>query len=170
MNIILIGYRGTGKTTIARIIARKTGFELQNLDAMIVKAAGMNIPEIVAQKGWDQFRDLESQVLQQVADGDDQILDCGGGIILRPENRERLRQAGPVFWLTASVPVIVERIREDDQRPALTDKSFLEEIQEVLQTRTPLYQECAHHRINTDHQSPEQAAEQILELIGFKDD
>ena len=167
MNLSLIGYRGTGKSTIAKILALRTARPVVNLDAAIVQAAGMSIPEIVERHGWDYFRDLESQVLEQALRHDRQILDCGGGIILRPQNRRKLKQAGPVVWLTAPVPVIVARIKDDTQRPSLTGKSFIEEVEEVLAEREPLYRQCADHVIPTDSLSPEEAADKILELTGW---
>jgi shikimate kinase len=167
MNVVLIGYRGTGKSTIARIIAERAGLALQNLDAMIVERAGMDIPQIVEKFGWDRFRDLESQVLEAAAAADNQVLDCGGGIILRERNRARLKAAGPVFWLTASAPAIVGRIQGDTQRPSLTGKSFTEEVEEVMREREPLYRASADHAINTEVLAPAEAAQEIMRLAGL---
>lgn len=167
MNVVLIGYRGTGKSTIARIIAERAGLSLKNLDSMIVERAGISIPQIVEKFGWDHFRDLESQVLEAAAARDNQVLDCGGGIILREENRQRLKKAGPVIWLTASVPAIVARIQGDTQRPSLTGKSFTEEVEEVMREREPLYRACAHHVINTEALAPDEAAAEIMRLAGL---
>jgi shikimate kinase len=167
MNVSLIGYRGTGKSTIARLLAAQTGLQLQNLDDLIVARAGRTIPEIVAQEGWERFRDLESEVLAAVTAGDGQVLDCGGGVVLREENRKRLLAAGPVVWLTASVPVIVARIKDDANRPSLTGKSFLEEVTEVLAEREPLYRACAQHVVPTDELSPQAAAAEIIRLTGI---
>jgi shikimate kinase len=168
MNLSLIGYRGTGKSTIAAILTKRTGLRLINLDARIVEQAGMSIPEIVKESGWNHFRDLESTVLAEAVLGDRQILDCGGGIILREENRTRLKAAGPVVWLMASVPVIIARIEEDANRPSLTGKSFLDEVSEVLAQREPLYRASADHIISTDDLSPEQAADKIARLVGLQ--
>jgi len=167
MNISLIGYRGTGKTVISAIIAQQTGLALQNLDAIIRTRAAMSIPEIVSRFGWERFRDLESEVLADFAAIDNQVLDCGGGIVLREQNRVRLKQAGPVIWLDAAVNVIVERIKDDTQRPSLTGKSFIDEIAEVLKQREPLYRVCADHIIRTDRLEPFAAAEQIIRLVGL---
>jgi shikimate kinase len=167
MNLSLIGYRGTGKSTIAAILARKTGLALTNLDAMIVARADKPIPEIVAESGWDHFRDLESAVLADAAAGDAQVLDCGGGIILREDNRKILKAAGPVVWLTAAIPAIVARIKEDANRPSLTGKSFLDEIADVLAQREPLYRAAADHVIATDELSPAEATLEIIRRVGI---
>lgn len=164
MNISLIGYRGTGKSTIALILAEKTGFALTNLDAMIVEKASMPVPEIVKKFGWDRFRDIESEVLEEAAKADNQILDCGGGIILRQDNREKLKELGPVFWLVADIPSVIERIKEDTQRPSLTGKSFVDEVSDVLKEREPLYRDCADHIIDTVALSPEDSTNEILRL------
>lgn len=168
MNIVLIGYRGSGKSTIAEIVAKETGFRLMNLDAMIVEKAGIKIPEIVEKHGWEHFRDMETAVLEEAASGDNQVLDCGGGIIMREENRQVLKKAGPVFWLTAPVNVLAERIRHDDQRPSLTGKSFVEEIEEVMKERLPLYRDSADHRVDTDQESAQECAKLIISIAGYK--
>jgi shikimate kinase len=162
MNLVLIGYRGTGKSTVAKLLARQLGMEVISLDDEIVRQAGRSIPEIVAAHGWPHFRDLESEVNERVSRRDNLIIDAGGGVILRAANVENLRRNGVLFWLRASVPVIVARIEGGTQRPALTaGKSFTEEVEEVLRERTPLYEAAAHHQIDTDALSPEQVAAEI---------
>lgn len=162
MNLVLIGYRGTGKSTVARLLAAQLAMEVVSLDAEIVKAAAGSIPEIVAAHGWPYFRDLESQVTKRVCTRDGIIIDAGGGVILRPENVTALRQTGKLFWLRASVPVIVARIEGGTQRPALTAaKSFTEEVEEVLRERTPLYAAAADVKIDTDRLTPEETATEV---------
>lgn len=163
MNVVLIGYRGTGKSTVGKAVAARLGQTVVSTDAEIVKRAGQTIPEVVAQYGWEHFRDLESQVCQEFAERDGLVIDTGGGAILRPQNVEVLKKTGTIFWLTASVDTIAKRIGRDTQRPSLTGtKSFLEEIQEVLIERTPKYQAAAHHVITTDGRSIVQIADEIL--------
>ncbi len=163
MNLVLIGYRGTGKSTVGRILARRLNRELVSTDAEIVKRAKLSIPEIVKQFGWEHFRDLESAVCRDVAARDRLVIDTGGGAILRPENVEALRKNGTLVWLTASVDTITRRIGGDTQRPSLTGtKSFTEEIREVLSERTPKYQAAADHVVATDGVSTAEVAERIL--------
>jgi shikimate kinase len=120
MNLVLIGYRGTGKSTVAKLLAKKLGMEVVSLDQEIVRRAGRAIPAIVAQDGWSHFRDLESEVTRHLSERDNIIIDAGGGVILRRENVESLRRGGKLFWLRASVPVIVARIEAGTERPPLT--------------------------------------------------
>ncbi len=165
MNLVLIGYRGTGKSTVGKILARKLGRTVVSTDAEIVKRANLSVPDIVKQFGWDHFRDLESAVCRDVAAQDQLIIDTGGGAILRPENVEVLQKTGTLIWLTATVETITRRIGGDTQRPSLTGtKSFIDEIREVLNERTPKYQAAAAHVVSTDGISSAQVADRILQL------
>jgi shikimate kinase len=165
MNLVLIGYRGTGKSTVAKLLAEKLGMEVVSLDQEIVRRAGRSVPEIVAEHGWAYFRDLESAVTKDFSEQDKIIIDAGGGVILRRENVERLRRGGKLFWLRASVPVIVARIEAGTERPPLiAGKSFTEEVEEVLRERAPLYEAAADCQIDTDVLSPQQVADEIAHL------
>lgn len=165
MNLVLIGYRGTGKSVIGRILAKRLGMPCLGMDAEIVKRAGMSIPDFVAANGWPKFRDLESAIARELAGRDHVIIDTGGGIIERPENIEALRRNGVIFWLKASVDTIVARIAGGTERPPLIEgKTFTEEVAEVLERRIPKYQEAARHEIDTDHVTPGQAADRIIAL------
>ena len=165
MNLILIGYRGTGKSAVANLLAGRLGMETVGMDSEIIRRAGMPVPEIVEKYGWPGFRDRESELARDLAGRDGLVIDTGGGIIERPENIEALKKNGRIFWLKASVETIVSRIGGDDQRPALTEgKSFTEEVAEVLERRTPLYQGAADFEIDTDSLHPEQVVDRIIEL------
>ena len=165
MNIVLIGYRGTGKSVVAELLARRLGMPCMGMDAQIVKKAGMTIPKIVEKSGWPGFRDIESQVARELAGLDNIIIDAGGGVIERPENIEALQTSSLIFWLKASVNVIGSRIQEGTQRPALTTgKTFTEEVAEVLEQRIPKYKSAAHYEIDTDSLTPEQVAERIVQI------
>jgi shikimate kinase len=165
MNLVLIGYRGTGKSAVARLLAQSLGKEVVSLDAEIVRQAGP-IPDIVAKHGWPHFRDIESEVTKRVSNLDGIIIDSGGGVILRPENVDNLKRNGRLIWLRASVPVIVQRIEGGTQRPALTQgKTFTEEVEDVLRERTPLYEAAAHDQVDTDPLDLQQVAEQVRRLF-----
>lgn len=166
MNIVLIGYRGTGKSTVGRLLASRLGRQLVSTDAEIVKRAQRTVPEIIAQEGWEYFRDLESDICRELAGRDQLVIDTGGGAILRTQNIDALKKHGTLFWLTASVETIAKRIGSDNQRPSLTgNKSFVDEIEEVLQERVPKYQSAADHVIATDHRSVTQLVETVLALL-----
>ena len=166
MNIVLIGYRGTGKSTVGRLLAVRLGRELVSTDAEIVERAQRTIPEIVAQEGWEYFRNLESDICRELGVRDRLMVDTGGGAILRGKNVEALKRNAVLFWLTASVETIVKRIGRDNQRPSLTGtKSFVDEIRDVLQERTPKYQSAADHIIATDDRSIDQVVEHLLTLV-----
>lgn len=166
MNIVLIGYRGTGKSTVGKLLARRLGHELVSTDAEIVKRAKQSIPEIVAQHGWEYFRDVESDVCRDLAERDQLVIDTGGGAILRPQNVEVLKRNGKLIWLTATVETITARIGGDTQRPSLTGtKSFVDEIREVLRDRAPKYQAAADHVVQTDGRSIQHLVEAILVLM-----
>jgi len=165
MNLVLIGYRGTGKSTVAELLATRLGWRAMSTDAQIVEKTQMKIPDIVAENGWEHFRSLETEVCLVLKDRDRLVIDTGGGLILRPENVEALKPNSLIFWLTATVSTITRRIADDTQRPALTaGKTFVEEIQEVLTERTPKYQAAADHTIATDDLSPEETASRILTI------
>jgi shikimate kinase len=162
MNIVLIGYRGTGKSSVARLLAERLNWPLISTDTELVKKAGMPVPEIIKTRGWDYFRNLESHICHQLGTKDRTIIDTGGGAILRKENVEALRQRGRIFWLTAEIATIAERIKSNADRPSLTGKkSFVEEIEEVLAERLPLYQAAADHTIPTDGRTIADIADDI---------
>jgi len=168
MNIALIGYRGTGKSTIGKILAERLDFEYVEMDSEIEKLAGISIPEIVDHYSWDHFRDLESQVVETFTARNRQVLDTGGGVITRPQNRELLKKNALVFLLEANVEDIIKRISGDGARPSLTGtKTITEEVVDVLKERGPLYEETAHFRLNTSELSPGEIVLKIAEKAGL---
>jgi shikimate kinase len=166
MNIVLIGYRGTGKTTVAKLLAERTKWPLVSTDAEIVKKAGMPVPEIIRKRSWDYFRNVESQICEQVAKKDRTVIDTGGGAVLRKENVDALRRRGRVFWLTAEVSTIMERIREAADRPSLSgNRTYLEEVEEVLTERVPVYKAASDYIIPTDGRTIEEIADEIQQKM-----
>jgi shikimate kinase len=162
VNLVLIGYRGTGKSAIARRLATLLGRQVVSLDQEIIGLAGMSIPNIVAAHGWNHFRDLEEKVCRTFGSQDGIIIDCGGGVVEREANAKALRAGGKVFWMRATPTTIVGRIGGDNARPSLTgSKSFTEEVEEVLGRRTPLYERLAHAVIDTDGRSLDDLAATI---------
>ncbi len=165
MNIVLIGYRGTGKSVVGELISARLRMQCIGMDAEIVKRAGMSIPEIVEKHGWQKFRDIESEEARELSGFDNIVIDTGGGVIERPENIEALKTNSRIFWLKASVDRIVSRIQSGTERPALTaGKTFTEEVTEVLERRIPKYKSAAQYEIDTDELTPEQVADRIIKI------
>ena len=140
--------------------------DLVFMDNRIIEVEEKSIPDIVAEHGWEYFRDAESRIAREIAEKDHCVVDTGGGVILRPENIEYLKKNGTIFWLRASADVIAGRIKESSERPSLTGrKTFLEEIQEVLTLRLPKYESSADYSIDTDSLTPPDVAEKIVGII-----
>ncbi len=170
MNIVLIGYRGTGKSTVGRQIASQLGMPFVDADEDLERRAGQTIREIFAAGGEPLFRDLEAAVLADLMNQDKRVLALGGGVVLRPENRLLVRQAkNCVVWLQANARTLDERINSDaatsQRRPNLTSSGGLAEIEHLLAVREPLYRECAQFAVDTEGQSPEQIAAHVVSLL-----
>ena len=169
-SLILIGYRGTGKTTVARKLADRLGIPVFDSDSEIEHQAGKNIAEFFAQEGESAFRDLEESVIAEIlARQTPLVLATGGGAILRVNTRDRLRQTGRVIWLTATPDTILQRITNDaaskTMRPNLTSLPIMEEIVTVLKQRHLLYVETAHKTIDTDFRTTDEIVRTILLLL-----
>ena len=166
-SFILIGYRGTGKTTVAQELAERLGLPAFDSDTEIERRAGKSIAEIFAQDGEPAFRDLEESVIAEIlARPRPLVLATGGGAILRANTRERFRQSGHVIWLTATPETILHRITSDaasqTMRPNLTTLPMQEEIITVLKQRMPLYAGVAHDTIDTDSKTVDDIVKIIL--------
>lgn len=144
-HVFLIGGRASGKTTLGRLLAERLGAEFADTDERVVQALGMSIADYVSREGWEAFRDRETEALEAVCAEPPLVVACGGGLVLRPRNRELLR-TGLTIYLHAPAGVLAARLAADPneaQRPSLTGKGLLEEIGEVLAAREPLYREAA---------------------------
>jgi shikimate kinase len=163
--IYLIGYRGTGKSTVGPLVAARLGWRFVDADDMLEKRAGQAIQDIFTAEGEAGFRDREEAILSELARLDNHVIATGGGAILRPANRERLRATGLVAWLTAPAPTIWQRLQADpttaSRRPALS-QGGLTEIEELLRQREPLYRATAMYEFATQERSPEALADAIL--------
>ncbi|MDP3988252.1 MAG: shikimate kinase [Candidatus Levybacteria bacterium] len=165
-NIVLIGMRGSGKTTIAKLLSKKLNKEFLELDDILVKKEGSSIRELVSKKGWDYFRDKESEIVKEVLSLNNKIISTGGGVVVRNQNIETLRKNGVLIYLKASLNTLLKRIGEDKNRPPLTDKkNTREEIEEVLRGREELYKNSADEIIVTDDLNEEQTAVQIIKQL-----
>ncbi|MCE5303770.1 MAG: shikimate kinase [Planctomycetaceae bacterium] len=166
MSLTLIGYRATGKTTLAQLLAQRLDWDWIDADVEIERRAGKSIAEIFAESGEPAFRDLESAVIADLCRRDRLVVAAGGGAPMRPENRAAMRQGGKVVWLTALPETILRRMSGDAttaaRRPNLTEKSPLDEIVHLLQVRRPIYQEAADWTVDTEGKTPDRLADEIL--------
>jgi shikimate kinase len=173
VNITLIGYRGTGKSTVARLVADRLGWSWVDADACVEEHANRTIREIFAAEGEAGFRDRESALLSELTGRDHTVIATGGGAVLRPENRRCIRRCGFTAWLVASPSTIQQRISQDSssasRRPPLTNHGSLGEICQLLSDRAPLYRECADLILDTDRLSPDEVAQQIVQAVSVKE-
>lgn len=168
MHLYLIGYRGSGKTSVGKLLGKSLSQRVVDSDDWIEQYASMTIKEIFAQYGEPHFRDLESKAIEEIASTDESlVVSLGGGAILRSENRERIAKTGQVVWLDASAQQLADRIAGDkstiERRPALTKLAGYDEIVDVLAKRAPLYRGLANWVVMTDSKSIEQIAIEILQ-------
>ncbi len=168
MLLFLIGPRGSGKTAVAHALAERLRCSACDADVLLEQRAGKTIRQIFAEEGEAGFRDRESAVLREIAQWHDHVVATGGGVILRPENRDLLRR-GHVVWLHAAPTVLWQRMQADtataERRPNLA-QGGLAEVEAVLRVRMPLYEACADVRMDTDRESPEQVAERVAAWLG----
>jgi shikimate kinase len=170
-SIALIGYRGTGKTTVAQQLALRLGWDWVDADVEVELRAGKSIAAIFADDGEEAFRDLETGVVESLCARERTIAALGGGAILRECNRAAIGRCGAVVWLQASVDAIHDRLASDattaTRRPSLTNSSARQEIAEVLALRTPIYRACATLEVDTEGKTPGQIADEIVAALGL---
>ncbi len=164
MNIVLIGMRGSGKTTIGKLLAKRLGNQFIEMDELIVQRLGQSIPEIVNRYGWGKFRDVEAEITREVARLANVVNATGGGVVTREENVRELKKKGKLVWLKANTDTLLRRIGNDQSRPSLTGKSQREDMEAVLAERSPIYRRVADSIVDTEGKIPEEVAEAIAKL------
>jgi shikimate kinase len=162
-NIILIGFMGTGKTTIATKVALKLGMRYVSTDDLIEKRENRTINEIFTEDGEERFRDIESGVIKDVSGMENVVVDAGGGAVLRDENMANLRKHGVIISLTADEATIFQRIKKYKHRPLLNVKEPKMKIRELMARRAPLYAR-ADHTVDTARLTVRQAVNKIVEI------
>jgi len=165
-NIALIGFMGTGKTAVGKALAEKLGKKFIELDSLIEQKTGKTIPEIFKQDGEIAFRELEIEVTKEVAEGKNQIIACGGGVVLNKINIDRLRKESLIVYLTASPKIILKRTSNDaEERPLLKVANPALTIQGLLKFRKPFYERAADIKIDTSKLGIGSVVEQIIEKL-----
>ena len=169
-NIVLIGFMGSGKTTIGRNLGRKLSMPLLDTDKLIVEQQGITINEIFATKGEPFFRQLETKIVEELIEKEENaVISTGGGLVITEGNGELLKKLGKVVFLRTKEETIVKRLAGDDTRPLL--KGGLDEkTHKLLEYRTPIYEKYADIIIDTDNNGPAGLAEQIIERMTAYED
>jgi shikimate kinase len=166
--LFLIGYRGSGKTTVARLLAKRLGWNWLDADQALEERHGRTVREIFASEGETGFRDKESTLLAELCTRRRHVIATGGGVVLRSENRDLMGRSGRIVWLSADPHTLWQRIQTDTstagRRPDLSCGG-LAEVQRLLHDRTALYQACAHLSLDTTKSTPEDIAETIVEWL-----
>jgi len=169
MNIFLIGYRCTGKTTVGRFLAKRLERLFFDTDLELVKEQGINISDIVSKRGWAAFREIEKRVIQCACERDNQVVATGGGAVLDEDNVKQMKDSGVLVWLKADISTIEKRIIEDnttrDFRPSLTSKGSVEEVRETLFARNPYYERAMDFFVDTDFMDIEAVCDTIIQKI-----
>jgi shikimate kinase len=163
-NVVLIGFMGTGKSSVGKLLAYRLGKSFIDIDAKIEKQMGMTIPEIFSQFGEVTFREKEAAVVAKIARYKNAVIATGGGVVLNPRNMELLRQKGVIVSLAASPEIILERTSRRPTRPLLQCESPRQVIEEMLEKRRPLYEQ-ADIQIETSVATPYEVTEQIIQYL-----
>ncbi len=162
-NIALIGFMGTGKTAVGKVLAEKLGRKFVELDSLIEQKARKSIPQIFQQDGEPAFRELEIEITKEISTGKNLVIACGGGTVLNKINIDRLKSSSVIVCLTASPNIILKRTMSDGEgRPLLNVSDRASEIRGLLKFRKPFYERAADIRINTSKLDIDSVAEQII--------
>lgn len=164
--VYLIGMRGSGKTTVGRLLARRLATPFFDADEVLEAQAGMSIRAMIAERGEPVFRDFEERILKELASRGPAVVATGGGVILRDSNRQLMKETGRVVWLNADIDTLWQRQQADDltttRRPDLA-MGGRAEVEHLLRTRIDLYRQTASVEVNSAGRSPEQIVEDILD-------
>ncbi len=168
-NIVLIGFMGSGKSTVGRELHQRLGYPLIDMDHVIEQRAGKPITAIFAEDGEEKFREMETMLLEELADptAARRIISTGGGVVGRQANRELLRQLGYVVWLHAPTAVILDRTAKNRDRPLLHTDDPAARVEALLTERKPLYAEAAHLKVETAGLDCKELATGILESARY---
>lgn len=169
MNIVLIGFRGTGKSTVGKLLAKRLERNFIDSDKYIESSTGKTIKRIFEEDGEDGFRKIEASTIAELSKTDNKVISAGGGAILKEENVKNLKENGFLVLLEATPEIIHNRIAQDEkttqQRPSLTDKKPLDEIKHLIMKREHAYKNAADYIINTSYVSCEDIVKEIITIV-----
>lgn len=169
MNVVLIGFMGSGKTSLGRRLARRLGYRFVDTDQFIEHELGCTIADLFAHKGEAYFRELETRLARRLCKLDNTIISTGGGMPVTPGNLDLLKQAGPVVFLKADLEDILQRLERDTRRPKLREGENLREtVTRLLEQRLPIYEQ-ADFIVETAQKGMNRIAGEIIRLVaGFQ--
>lgn len=165
-HLFLVGFMGAGKTSVARLVARELDRDFLDVDAMIEREQDTTIPVIFAERGEERFRALESAMLASLQDREPAVVACGGGIVLRPENRALLGKTGTVVYLKVTGAEALARIGDMASRPLLAGSGGQLAATQLLKAREVLYESVADATVDTVGRTPDEVAREVIEAVG----
>ncbi len=161
----LIGMMGAGKTTVGELIAGRMGLALIDTDARVESASGLSISSLWEAGGEGDFRERESDQIEQIAVAEeDCVVATGGGVVLRPDNVATMRRTGTVIWLQAEPGELASRVDGSETRPLLRDGGSEDRLASMLSERAACYARAAHHHVDTTSKTPDQVAREVMGL------
>jgi shikimate kinase len=169
MKVILIGYRATGKSTVGLLLSQKLKIPFVDTDLLIEEAAGLPIKELVAQEGWEIFREKENAVIASLSKKNNCVIATGGGAILAEQNRVLLKNMGVLVYLKTSLHDVIERLKRDAKseqiRPQFTSDNLVAETVAVLKERIPLYESAADFTVDTEGKNVVRVTDDIYQHL-----
>lgn len=166
--IVLIGFRGTGKSTIGKQLAANLGWKYFSTDEQIEKKEGKTIDLIVKKKGWKHFREVEADVIDELQSFPNLVIDAGGGIVENENNIKKLSISSIVIWIDAQIEDIINRLQEIKNRPLLNKDNLIEDIEFNYKRRQTIYKRCSDLRFDTSIETPENICNKIISTLGMK--
>ena len=163
-NIVLIGFMGSGKSTISRALNELYAMDIVEMDQVIADREGMSISEIFEVHGEEYFRNLETELLRELQNRKGVVISCGGGVPMRDENVVEMKKNGKVILLTASPETILDRVKNNHDRPLLENNKNVDFISELMEKRRSKYEAAADIVIQTDGKSAFEICEEIIQL------
>lgn len=165
LHIFLIGFMGSGKSSVAEMLSKRLNRERMEMDERIVQQQNMAITDIFAKYGEEHFRSLETKLLEELQQQDAAVISCGGGVPMRQENVDIMKKSGKVVLLTATPQTIYERVKDSTERPILNQNMSVEFIEELMEKRREKYQAAADLTIETDGKDLDEICSEIIQKL-----
>jgi shikimate kinase len=169
MNVVLIGFRGSGKSTVGKRLAGRLRMSFMDTDEMIEQREGRSIREMVESRGWAHFRSIEKEIVRGISEGDGLVIASGGGAVVDPENVSAFKRNGFIVWLQADQEVLLNRVNLDtetlNRRPALTAGETAQEIEALIASRARSYSDASDIQVDTTSLDLETVVKRIMELL-----